>query len=220
MTSRTSTPSTEKTLEITRLRLGLHLPAERIALLRKTVSAIAGETDDLLHNHASREKVIYRYPLIQYKSVEDNALILGVGSQGRQSLENLMTKPDFKAIFLENSILEVETDTYTIKSTPSIPYRLHHYIALNSSNLRQWQEQNSLPARAALLERCITGHILKFCSAVQWLLPPKSLKVELLDFRLDHTHAFNNPFLAFEVPCRSNISLPDHIGLGKAVSHG
>lgn len=220
--NRTFKPSTSKALPIARLPLSLHLPLNRLTQLRKTVSAIAGADDDLLHNHASRERVIYRYPLVQYKSILGEGAILGIGPEGCRSLENLLVTEAFTAIFSENGIMGLEKDNLELQLSEQAthPYRLHNYIALNENNLKDWRERPSLPARAALLERCLTGHILKFCSAIQWLLPPKSLQVELLDYRSHTTRAFDNPFLAFDVLFRTNITLPEHIGLGKAVSHG
>lgn len=222
MTVRSTTANHAKHLQIASLQLGIHLPLDRITQLRKTVSAIAGADDDLLHNHASRERVIYRYPLVQYKSISEGAAILGIGDEGCRSLENLIKAEDFTAIFNENGITGIEKETLYLQLFEQIAetYSLQNYIALNQNNLADWHNSPSLPARAALLERCIVGHILKFCSAIKWLLPPKSLQVELLDFRSHTTHAFNNTFLAFDVLFRTNITLPEHIGLGKAVSHG
>ena len=222
MTTRSTTPTQEKHLQIARLQLGIHLPMPRLSQLRKTVSAIGGAEDDLLHNHASRDRVIYRYPLVQYKSISEKAAILGIGDEGCKSLENLLKMKDFTAIFSDNGItgIEKETDILQLHPTPQQTYRIHDYIALNANNLHEWINNPSLPARAALLERCIVGHILKFASAIKWLLPPRSLQVELLDFRFRNTRAFDNNFLAFEVMFRTNITLPEGIGLGKAVSHG
>jgi len=222
MTIRSTTPTQEKHLQIARLQLGIHLPLDRLTQLRKTVSAIAGADDDLLHNHASRERVIYRYPLVQYKSISGEAAILGIGDDGSRSLENLLKTKDFTAIFSENGITGMEKESLHLQlfEQNTHTYSLHQYIALNQNNLAAWHEHPSLPARAALIERCIAGHILKFCSAIQWLLPPRSLQVELLDYRFQNTRAFDNPFLAFDVLFRTNITLPEGIGLGKAVSHG
>jgi hypothetical protein len=153
--------------------------------------------------------------------------LLGLGETGEEALARLTQQPDFREACRHFSsdgpsflLAEQTTDTLLLHTDPIHTCRLHNYIALNEKNLADWQEHQSLPARAALLERCLTAHILKFCSAIRWQLPPKSLQVELLDFRSHTTRAFDNPFLAFDVLFRTNITLPQGIGLGKAVSHG
>lgn len=215
----------EKNLRYAITQLDYKLKAAEIPALRRFVSLFMGQENDLFHNHQSSEKVFYRYPLVQYKSTAGKASLLGLTEAGTEAIKALLQHPEFRAQCIEwigeqFAVTEEMTDTLLLHPTPKNTYHLSNYIALNEKNLQDWIAYPSLPARAALLERCIVGHILKFCSAIKWLLPPKSLQVELLDFKFHNTRAFDNNFLAFEVLFRTNITLPEGIGLGKAVSHG
>jgi len=218
-------PLASHTLQYAITQLDYKLRADEIPALRRFVNLYMGQSNDLFHNHSGPDKYHYRYPLLQYKSLDKKAVLMGITDQGAQALEKLLQHPEFRAQCIEwigehFAYTEQTTDILLLHPTPHLSYSLSNYIALNQNNLADWHNSPSLPARAALLERCIVGHILKFCSAIKWLLPPKSLQVELLDFRSHTTHAFNNTFLAFDVLFRTNITLPEHIGLGKAVSHG
>lgn len=219
-----TTPTTHKQIQLARLSLAVQIPEQRISLLRKTVSAVAGGEDDLLHNHASRERVIYRYPLVQYKSIMDQASILGIGENGCQSLEKLLGNREFTAIFSQEGLTSLEKENLDLGLTEAatIQYRLRNWLPFNDSNHQKYAQTASLASRMSLLEGCLTGHILKFCSAIGWLLPPRSLQVALTDIRplrskLVHNNHFHG---AFDILFQSNILLPDGIGLGKAVSHG
>ncbi|GAB4499692.1 MAG: hypothetical protein OHK0019_37130 [Saprospiraceae bacterium] len=222
--------SKTETLSTHPLRFGISqldyaLRAGEVPAFRRFVNLFVGQDNDLFHNHEAPGKYRYRYPLVQYKSLDRKATLVGLADAGVGALNALLEHPEFRERCIEwigeqFAVTEQITDTLLLNTAPVHNYRLQNYIALNEKNLADWQNNQSLPARSALLERCIVGHILKFCSAIQWLLPPKSLQVELLDYRSHKTTAFDNPFLAFDVLFRTNITLPEHIGLGKAVSHG
>lgn len=202
----------------------MQLPLHKLERLRKTVSAIGGEQDNLLHNHATRERVIYRYPLVQYKSIFGRLSILGIGEEGGRSLEQLMTKEDFSAIFSHDGMLSLEKENLTLLLSDRLQfrYRLLNWMPFNDDNLHKFRQTQALVARTALLESCLTGHLLKFCSAIGWLLPPRSLRVELnalhaVPGKTVHGNRFHE---VFDASFSANIQLPPHIGLGKAVSHG
>ena len=208
------------------LRLDMALKPHEVPQLRRFVNRFVGQEEDLFHNHRSEAAYHYRYPLVQYKSSEGKAALLGLADSGVEALEKLKSHPEFRAHCAEwigdgSLWMEEYRETLTLHAAlPDTIWELRHYIALNEQNLRLWHEKPGLAARAALLERCLTGHLLKFASAIRWQLPPHSLQVELSDYRTRTLKSFDNPFLGFELQFRTNLSLPEGIGLGKAVSHG
>jgi hypothetical protein len=218
-------PLSRHTIRYALTQLDYNLRPGDVPALRRFVNLFVGAGNDLFHNHRSERSYHYRYPLVQYKSLDRKAVLLGLSDPGVAALEQLLQHPDFRAHCIEwigehFAATEVVTDELLLEAGRMHRYRLRQYIALNRNNLQTWQERPALSARAALLERCLTAHVLKFCSAIRWQLPPKSLQVELLDFQSRPTRAFDNPFTAFEVVFQANLTLPDFTGLGKAVSHG
>ncbi len=213
-------------LEYAQLPLPMPLHEREIPTLRRLINRFVGGDNDLFHNHRTQQGGYhYRYPLVQYKTIEGQATVWGMGETGVAALHQLTTNASFRAQWLASSGAEPVTavehlETLLLHTHPRWQYHLRQYIALNNDNRSAWNEKPGLAARATLLERCLTGHILKFCSAIRWQLPPHSLLVELTDYRARTVKSFDNSFLAFDVAFRTNITLPEGIGLGKAVSHG
>lgn len=215
----------ERQLSITRLRFNIALHTDQIAQFRKLINLYIGSEDDRFHNHNTINKYHYRYPVIQYKVEDRKACIMGLGESGDEAIHKLCLQPDFRTFFIYSNpggVLMQELSTEQLLLVPQLVYEytLNDYIAFNDANHGRWRSTPSLAVRAALLENCLVGHILKFASAIRWQLPPKSLQVALTDFHPYQVQLFNNYFMAFRVRFRTNISLPPGIGLGKAVSHG
>ncbi|MCB0526213.1 MAG: hypothetical protein KDC86_16970 [Saprospiraceae bacterium] len=213
------------TLPYACLKVPHGLSNRELGEFRRFVNRFIGGKNDLFHNHRSITSYHYRYPLVQYKVLDGKAALIGVGANGVEALQQLEATEAFsencRHFFGESpAAVNAQTLQLLIHENTCHEYRLCNYMALNERNFQQWQKSLSLVQRAALLESCITGHILKFASAIQWQLPPKSLQVELLDYRFKQGSRFDNTFLLFDIRFRSNIILPDAIGLGKAVSHG
>lgn len=214
-----------KTLCYGVLRLDYALTPNQIPLLRRFINLFIGHDNDLFHNHQTPQQFHYRYPLIQYKIIEGKAALLGLGEEGVAALHQLAAHNDFRAHCAgwmgEGNIWQEEySEDLQLMPGLDFQYRLRNYIALNGANIKAWHNHPSLPARAALVERCLTSHILKFASAIRWQLPPHGLQVALSDYRVGNGKSFDTRFLTFDVLFRTNITLPNHIGLGKSVSHG
>jgi hypothetical protein len=197
----------------------------QIGVFRKFVNTFIGAENDLFHNHKSSTTFHYRYPMVQYKVLDDKAVLMGLAEPGKAAIESLLARPDFRErctdwIGDQFAVTEVTSDLLALYTTPVHRYKLKQYLALNEHNIREWNEKPALIARAALLERCLAAHILKFASAIRWQLPPKSLQVAVLDFRSYKTRVHDVPFVGFDLFFQTNITLPENVGLGKAASHG
>lgn len=216
----------ERDLSWSILHFEVRLHSEEVKDFRRFINRFVGGEDDRFHNHRFAGGYHYRYPVVQYKSVENRAMLMGVGEPGRDALTRLLENPDFVAqcnrypqgILLREEVREV----LHLHPELSENFKIRDYIALNDENIREWHHLANRAARRQLLERCLVGHIFKFASAIRWQLPPRSLQVEILDFDFSEKGPLRHPshFLSFELDFRSNIELPLHIGLGKSVSHG
>ena len=203
----------------------LGMTGQQIPFFRRMVNEIIGAENDLFHNHDERGRVRYRYPLVQYKTLQRKAVLLGIGAEGIAAVQAFLDHPEFRAIrqsigaddFLLSSL---ETDELHLHAQPVNTYRLHHWLALNDANACRWRGERNMVARLRLLEGALASHILKFCSAIHWQLPPHSLEVKLEDCCEHRVRFKDNPFTAFDIGFCTNISLPNLVGLGKAVSHG
>ena len=192
---------------------------------RKLINVFMGATNDLFHNHKSNDSYNYRYPLIQYKTIDTKAALLGITPNGVDALKTLMNNENFKeqcTLWLgDQFFMTTETkETLTLSAACNHTFHVHKYLCFNEENIKKWNSYTSIAKKAALIEQCIVAHILKFASGIQWQLPPRALEVNLLDFKPYQTKAHDRSFLAFEVDFQANITLPEYIGLGKSVSLG
>lgn len=208
------------------LSLAFSLPLLRrdIAGFRASVARAAGLDQDLFHNHRDDGSVQYRYPLVQYRSEQGNAAIIGI-DKGADAIYNWYSRSDNRLIWneaehtLRISRLDVREYAIQYHSEPKC-YRLHQWLALNQANYRDWQELPGLQARAEALDRILVANILTFCRAVGWRLPER-LEASVQEIAATkRTRFIGLDMIAFDVEFTSNLALPFGIGLGKAVSHG
>ncbi len=192
---------------------------------RKLINTFVGNDNDLFHNHQSRQHLHYRYPMVQYKTIDGKAAVQGIGPMGVSALHSLRQQPAFAeqcSLWLgSNYAITTEVnDTLLLHDTLQNTYHLRKYLALNDRNIAVWNTSPALVKRTQLVEQCLVGHILKWASAMGWLLPHRSLEVAITEMRPFQTTVHGASFLALELDFQTNITLPEHIGLGKAVSLG
>jgi hypothetical protein len=197
----------------------------KIKDFRRFINTFIGADNDLFHNHKTTTTVHYRYPLVQYKTIEQRAAIMGITDVGVAALHDLMANTEFRTRCTEwigeQFAVTTETkETLTLSTACNQTFHIHKYLCFNQENIKKWNSYTSIAKKAALIEQCIVAHILKFASGIQWQLPPRALEVNLLDFKPYQTKAHDRSFLAFEVDFQTNITLPEYIGLGKSVSLG
>ncbi len=214
----------------------IRLYPKQIRYLRAAVAEAAGMEKDLFHNHrnavetseietdGSATDYHYRYPLIQYRSEGGHAVLFGIGKGASALRTFLLLSGDFLAIgakkymlknmevFQQTALLQLEEHWHG--------YRLKDWLALNQEQYQLWKNHPRLRERATLLEKQLTAHVLTFCRDLEWELPGR-MELELTD--LHHkkwVSIHGSRALAFDVSYRSNLLLPDHIAMGRGVSHG
>lgn len=214
-----------KHIKVLTLRFSTDIAAWEIPLFRGAVlNAIGSEVDILFHNHAEDDRFRYSYPLIQYKRLGGKAAIVCV-EEGVDSIGQFLMAQQPKIVLGDRSAkLEMESvrPQNVLMQTwqSSFDYRLQHWLALNSENYRRYQELDSLCERIALLESILKGNLLSMCKGLGIYLS-EELKVSITRMnepRLVKVKGVR--VMSFDVDFRSNLSLPDGIGIGKNASLG
>lgn len=177
---------------------------------------------DILHNHTD-DGEIYRYPLVQFRSVAGKAVLFGIG-EGVGFIKKLIVSDMLPAEFRADIKME-ETETEIGMSEKPITYSLNHYLPLNTDNYESWKKQDDLIQRTTLLQKVTVGHLLNFCTEMGFKIPNKSLTVKLK--RVDTLESVKlkasgneMQFLCFNVTFEANLTLPTNISLGKGKSKG
>lgn len=187
------------------------------------IAAVGAEGHELFHNHEG-DSFRYRYPLIQYKRINRQAAIVCVG-EGVDEIGSFFSQSNFD-IRIGDRQEHLEIDSVTPHRTvvqlwhDEFEYYLRGWLPFNQENYRKYTVADDMRQRLTLIESILTGNMLSFCKSMDCFLP------EQLECRLTQTGAerivrFKNiKTTAMDVVFKTNLSLPDYIGLGKGVSLG
>ena len=143
------------------------VPAFRGAIIEKV-----DRSHILFHHHNGDKAVLYKYPLIQYKSIRKQAGIVCLGD-GVGEMYRLFSQPslDIKLhdtkITLE--IINLEMRTFELGMTQTLQnYRLVNWLGLNEANFKEFQKLTSIKDKIYLLEKTLIGNILSFAKGVEF----------------------------------------------------
>jgi len=177
----------------------------------------------LFHNHVG-DKFRYAYPLVQYKRIGGKAAIVFVG-EGVDAIADYF-KSQMVEVELGNrkTILELEhadANTTTIGLwDDTFRYSIRKYLPLNNHNYEAYEQADGVAERCAILERSLTGNILSFAKGIG-LHIDGHIEVKITNMSNASIYIYKGVrMMGFDLEFKSNISLPDYIGLGKGVSLG
>ena len=214
-----------KHLKILALTFKDHVSPHEISLFRGAVIAsIDDNVDVLYHNHSGDESFRQRYPLIQYKSLGGRGAIVCV-EEGIAAISQFL-QSDVRTLSLGQreisaEILEVmQSETVMQLAEDLSIYTIHNWLALNPDNLRRYKKAEGISERIAILEDILKGNILSMCKGIGVYLDDE-LKVAITDIH-EHRSEYvkGRPLMSFDACFKSNIILPNYIGLGKYASKG
>lgn len=188
------------------------------------LSALGNNAELLYHNHTGDSTFRYSYPLIQYKRIQKKAAIFCIG-EGVDAIGQFLSAQKFDIHLGERPIqLAIET-VYPKRNLvqtwdSTFRYHLRNWLALNSENYQKYKELDEITARISFLENILIGNLLSFA---------KGMKIEIKNQIVCKLLSMDEPrlttvkgvrMMTFDVEFKSNLSLPDYMGLGKHVSIG
>lgn len=177
----------------------------------------------LFHNHKKNNDFRYKYPLIQYKIISGDPVVIGLNEGAILIVNNFLDidcltlddkvykKPE-GIINMKNNELKVTAETFKYKFIT--PWR-----GLNDKNFKKYKKlKNNDQGKNEFLSRILTGNILSFAKGIDWWID-QEIKVET---RLEEVPIYykENKMPGFKGEFTANIKLPDLIGLGKSPSRG
>jgi len=175
----------------------------------------------LLHNHLGNNKFLYQYPRIQYKTIDQVKVILGL-AEGVDVLQGIYNQYD--KITLDGNSYQIFTKEIILKeedfgiSTNNLKYKfLTPWFALNEENYQRYKNYN-YSERADQLKSILIRNIMAIAKTFQYFVESKimvntNLKETSIEFKGKDIIGFLGTF-------QVNFNLPDYIGLGKSVSRG
>ena len=206
------------------LKFDIPLRQSEITKFRGAVVASLENKDILFHNH-SKNGLRYSYPLIQYKTINQKAAIVCFGDGTEAITSFFEERPIGLTIGKDKKDLHIEKITnektpISISDDKTSTYRIRNWLPLNDINYKKYIGAESLAERILLLEAILKGNILSALKGLDTRIDetmrcsitnvsrPKIIKYKGVDL------------LGFDIEFKTNISLPQHLGLGKHCSVG
>lgn len=205
-----------------RLKVNSHLKPRVAEKIRGYFGNLYRE-DSLFHQHAEDGRVLYRYPMIQYKIIKGVPYIIGVGS-GAETLRDKFIRWD--RLLLEDCYYEILEKNLILRQALicSSPHQISYeflspWYALNQINFQKYRNEARPGDRNSLLKRILIGNILSLCKSfdetVRDEIVIEDLNTSECNLMLDDVQ-----LIGFIGRFRANFHIPDLLGLGKAVSRG
>ena len=196
-----------------------------IPYLRGNMIRLSGG-NPLFHNHRGG-RFNYTYPLVQSKRIDNHAAVVGI-DQGALALAD-MFPPEGKYLFqlgprqVETRIKDIIIRNVELSCSAEEEehtYMISNWLPLNSDNYRTYLSTDTLVNRINMLERILSGNILSFAKGVGVFFekPISCCLLNLSSMRTIRSKGID--LVSFNAEFRSDVCLPEYIGLGKSVSKG
>jgi hypothetical protein len=195
-----------------------------IPLFRGAIIHSVENADILFHDHKEDGGLRYSYPLIQYKRINGCAAIVCLGD-GTDAIGEFFSNCNFDIKIGERAI---HLDVDDIKAYQMImqiweqnfTYYIRRWLPLNQKNYQEYAKIESLAEKCTFMERILTGNVLSFCKGTGLHLD-SHLDVKILKLEEKHPLIYKGVKMqSYDAEFKTNISLPNFIGLGKGVSIG
>jgi hypothetical protein len=195
------------------------IPAFRGAIINKV-----GDSYTLFHNHQAGGKFRYQYPLIQYKALFNRPMIVCV-DEGVDEIHRFFQQPNWRLSIsgrdLDIKIERLEMKQYTMQVwEKSFSYHIRNWVALSQESYKRYLSLAGLVEQVQFLETILIGNILSFAKGIGWHIEkPVEAKINNIQ-RTGLVTVKGVRVMAFSLDFKSNIFLPNYIGLGRNVSIG
>ncbi len=208
-------------LKILRLTLHSDTPMSGDAAKLRGFFATSFNEHALLHQHVT-DKLIYKYPLIQYKMLDRTPLVLGI-NEGAEVLKEIYDK--FSEIKLGESTYSIMERGITLKSEEFgcsdqiLSYRFATpWLALSQENYPKYLDA-SWEERKVLLRKILVGNILSASKGLGYVAT-QHIRLEVGRMQDKICMLKGTKVTGFRGEFTTNFAIPDYLGLGKSVSRG
>lgn len=194
-----------------------------IPLFRGCVIQSMENANLLFHNHDD-DKLRYAYPLIQYKRINKQASIVCIG-EGTEAMGEFFGSCNFQFQLgercLQMDINHIETNYTQIEVADSgTTYMLRKWLPFNSDNFNTYNNTSGLVQRLFFLQKILIGNMLSFCKGIG-VSVDKEIHCEITDVINERFYIHKgNKKIGFDIAFKTNLVLPEFIGLGRGVSMG
>lgn len=176
--------------------------------------------NNLLHNHDDN-KFIYRYPLVQYKVIDNIPTIIGINEAANIVAKIGLFEDELiiRDVSYDINKKEINKENFEFGCTDDyIEYEfVTPWIAINQKNRAEYQYGNEIK-KEEILKKILIGNIISMSKGLGYTVSKQLIcwiNVEEKRVKLKGiTH------VGFVGKFKVNFKIPDYLGLGKSVSRG
>lgn len=175
----------------------------------------------LLHHH-NTDKLIYKYPLVQYKMINKTPTVIGI-NEGAEVLKEIYDKYD--EINLNGNIYEIVERGITVKeqefgiSDKLLSYRfVTPWLALNQENFERYLKLSGVKQNE-MLRRNLIGNLISASKGLGYTVPD-TIRLEIGKSQNMMCRVKRVQFVGLICEFMVNFEIPQYMGLGKSVSRG
>lgn len=212
-----------KQIRLLQVIFNLKINFSEIPFFRGAIIKTTQGKNNLFHNH-SPEGNIYRYPKIQYKVMNDNASLLCI-EEGIEGIQDFFSNTDWK-LQIENEKKEIKVENIKVHQhrvavwDSWFDYKIYNWLPLNQDNYIKFKALEELTGRISFLEKIMLANILSFLQGIGLYVDEK-IEVKIKSIQSERLMNYKEQQMqAFTMTFRTNVSLPNSIGLGKGSSVG
>ena len=206
-----------KRLKYLRVEFEGEIRPHEIPAFRGAVVDKVGQERDVFHNHNKPTGYIYRYPLVQYKSIRKQPSLLCI-DYGVEEIHHFFQNKDWSLEIsgrkLNMHISRLDMKQYNLQAWDKLfHYNIRNWIALSQDSYRDYQAFENLADRIRFLETKLVGNILSFAKGVDWHVD-KQIEAHIKELRDPRWVSLKGKkVLGFNLDFTSNVFLPNFIGL-------
>jgi len=181
---------------------------------------------DLIHNHDPETgRVIYRYPLIQFKLIRRTPAIIAVTDRAVKLFSEIFLKldsiriDDVRIPVFEKD-LQVEDAEFGYTEETFMYEFISSWIGLNQKNYGRYMKSSDTEERNRILKRALIGNLLSMSKYFDhWLDREQKIRAEIR-VKERQVNLKGKSMIGFSGVFKANFLIPDHLGIGKSVSRG
>lgn len=214
----------QKYIRVLTIQFDTEIQQYEIACMRGAILKVIGEDVDVLFHNHEEDGLRYSYPLIQYKRINKKAALVCV-EEGTEVVGQLLMTANFSFDLGERHVdmnIEKVRPQRVVFQTweSSFQYRIRKWLPLNGDNYKKYIQMDSLLEKLELLESILVGNILSIGKGLGIKLE-SSITCKLCEVGEPYMITYKGTkIMAFDVEFKSNVSLPEYIGIGRHASMG
>lgn len=201
-----------------------HFEPYNVIALRAAIAKNIAKNKLLFHHHIDDNRRLFRYPLAQFKIINNKAHIYCIEDACEPMMEFLSSNKydiEIGSNKIKLSVFNVSLKHINIQVwDKALTYRINKWLALNPDNYRKYLAIESLAERVMFLEKILTAHIIAFAEGIKFDIQ-SPLKVSIHHIYKEYLTTYRDVKLhAFDLKFSVNMTIPPYVGIGKAVSVG